>query len=930
MKKFYEPGAIESRWYKVWESAGDFRPQGKGRPYCIMLPPPNVTGTLHMGHAFQDTVMDCLVRYHRMCGRRVLWQAGTDHAGIATQMVVERQIEAQGHSRKVLGREKFVEKVWEWKHQSGRTITQQLRRLGASLDWTRECFTLDESLSASVTKAFLSLYDKGLIYRGKRLVNWDPVLKTAVSDLEVLTREEDGHLWHIRYPLQNGGAVTVATTRPETMLGDTAVAVHPEDTRYRKFVGQTVELPLTGRHIPVIADSYVDPEFGSGCVKITPAHDFNDYEVGQRHGLELINVMHPDASLNNNAPAPYRGLDRYRARKKIIADLERGGLLEKVEKRKIMIPRGDRSGEVVEPLLTDQWFVRVETLAQKARAAVTRKRIRFVPQNWEKTYFEWMNNIQDWCISRQLWWGHRIPAWYDGKGNCYVGESEAQVRERYRLSDEIQLEQDEDVLDTWFSSALWPFSTLGWPQRSADLKDFYPGNVLVTGFDIIFVWVARMIMLGLEFMDEVPFRDVYVHGLVLDMEGRKMSKSKGNVIDPIDLIDGISLDRLLEKRVSSLMQAHQAKSVRDKTRQQFPEGIPAYGTDALRFTFTAMASGNRDIRFDLRRIEGYRNFCNKLWNAARYVMMNCKDTASAETRESSLPADVWMRERSSRLIEETAHCFDEYRFDLIAGALYEFVWHDYCDWYLEFSKIILQSPHLSETQKQAHRGYLIRTVETVLRLLHPIIPFITEELWHQIKPLSGRQEHTIQQRPYPHPGTVRHPVSSEDKKAAEEITWLRELVTAVRSKRSEMDLPPDGLVNLYLKAADAEVKEQDDKARFARHEDAIRRLARIDNIVWTDEAEKQGTVVVIGGRLKACIVPQFKPSFPEKEPHRLDLQIVKLNGKLQILEKRLADANFIAKAPQEVVAKHKKQAHQLKIELENLETQRRRQSETLP
>ncbi|HSR62856.1 MAG TPA: valine--tRNA ligase, partial [Gammaproteobacteria bacterium] len=751
MEKTYQPQAIEDRWYRTWEEQNYFAPKGSGPGYCILLPPPNVTGSLHMGHAFQHTLMDILIRYHRMRGDRTLWQCGTDHAGIATQMVVERQLEQQGISRHDLGRDKFVDKVWEWKHESGNTISRQLRRLGTSMDWSRERFTMDKGLSRAVRKVFIDLYREGLIYRGKRLVNWDPVLHTAISDLEVISAEENGHMWHIRYPVHGENShVIVATTRPETMLGDAAVAVHPDDDRYRHLAGKSIDLPLTARQIPVIEDDYVDPEFGSGCVKITPAHDFTDYAVGQRHDLPQINIFTVDAALNENAPEKYRGMDRYAARKQIVKDLDAAGLLEKTEPHKLVIPRGDRSGVVVEPCLTDQWYVKTAPLAEPAIEAVEDGRIRFIPDNWSKTYFEWMRNIEDWCISRQLWWGHQIPAWYDDEGNTYVGESEKAIRKQENLSSNITLTQDEDVLDTWFSSALWPFSTLDWPGDSEALKTFYPTSVLVTGFDIIFFWVARMIMMGLKFMHDVPFREVYITGLIRDEHGQKMSKSKGNILDPIDLIDGISLDALVKKRTTGLMRPGDAEKIEKATRREFPEGIEAYGTDALRFTFSSLASPARNINFDIGRIGGYRNFCNKLWNATRYVLMSV-DSANIDLNgdiQLNL-AERWIKSRLHQAIAEVTEGITTYRFDLASQALHEFTWDEYCDWYLELSKTTLTDPDVPVPEKRGTILTLLDVLETLLRLMHPFMPFITEELWQRVSPLLDRHDDTIMLQPCP-------------------------------------------------------------------------------------------------------------------------------------------------------------------------------------
>jgi len=741
MEKTFSPSQIEKACYAHWEQSGAFSPSGEGEPYCILLPPPNVTGSLHMGHAFQHTIMDALIRYNRMKGRNTLWQCGTDHAGIATQMVVERQLNAQNKTRHDLGREDFVKRIWEWKQESGGNITQQMRRLGTSPDWSREVFTMDDNLSAAVQEVFVKLYDEGLIYRGKRLVNWDPALLTAVSDLEVLNEEESGYMWHILYPLSDAsGFVTVATTRPETMLGDSAVAVHPDDERYQHLIGQTIDLPLTDRKIPIIADDYVDPEFGTGCVKITPAHDFNDYEMGKRHDLPMLNILNDDATINSQGGDAYQGLDRFEARKRIVADLETSELLVEVKPHKLKVPRGDRSGVVIEPYLTNQWYVAVESLAKPAIEAVESGEIRFVPENWNKTYYQWMNNIQDWCISRQLWWGHRIPAWFDENGNEYVGKSEQEIRSKYNIADNIALKQDDDVLDTWFSSALWPFATMGWPDETPELETFLPSSVLVTGFDIIFFWVARMVMMTKKFTGKIPFKDIYITGLVRDENGDKMSKSKGNVLDPIDVIDGIELEQLVSKRTTGMMQPKLAAKVEKQTRKQFPDGIDSYGTDALRFTFAAMASTSRDINFDMSRVEGYRNFCNKIWNATRFVLMNTEefDTGNKGGKLTLSAFDKWIWSRFERTLEQFEQHISEYRFDLAANVIYEFTWNQFCDWYLELSKAILNSDDASEDEKRGTRHTLINVLEQMMRALHPIMPFITDEIWKKISPLSAK------------------------------------------------------------------------------------------------------------------------------------------------------------------------------------------------
>ncbi len=914
MDKTYDPHAIEQQRYEHWERAGYFSPTGIGRPYCIMLPPPNVTGSLHMGHAFQDTLMDALIRYHRMMGRDTLWQCGTDHAGIATQMVVERQLARHGQSRHDLGREAFVEAVWQWKAESGGTITRQLRRMGASMDWQRERFTLDPALSLAVTEVFVTLFEEGLIYRGKRLVNWDPVLHTAISDLEVISEEENGKLWHLRYPLADGtGEVVVATTRPETMLGDVAVAVHPEDLRYQRIIGREVELPLCNRNIPIIADSYVNPEFGSGCVKITPAHDFNDFAMGERHGFEPLNIFTDDAAINDAAPAAYRGLDRFDARAQIVADLQARNLLVKVDDHKLTIPRGDRTAAIIEPYLTDQWYVRAAPLAAPAIKAVEEGRLRFVPDNWTKTYFEWMRNIEDWCISRQLWWGHRIPAWYDPDGGMHVGRSEAEARAKSQLSAEVPLRQDPDVLDTWFSSALWPFSTLGWPQPSPELERYYPTSVLVTGFDIIFFWVARMVMMGLKFMRDLPFEEVYIHGLVRDADGQKMSKSKGNILDPIDLIDGVELEPLVAKRTTGLMRPEDAEKIAAATRRQYPRGIPSYGTDALRFTFASMATQGRDIRFDLGRIEGYRNFCNKIWNASRYVLMTVNEPLDLEsTIEFGMP-EHWIQSRLEEMLLSVHQGLRQYRFDIASQALYEFIWDDYCDWYIELAKVTLNDPRVSEARKLGTRRCLTEVLEASLRAMHPLMPFISEEIWLRIAPLLGREADSIMLQAYPQ-ASDGEPQSSY----IDSFEWIREFILGVRRIRSENDVEPK--LELVVSVQGGSVAERE---WLERYDGYIKKLARLERIERADyEAIGDAATAVVGET--TALVPLLDIIDPLVERERLNKEIAKQMADLERTQGKLANQNFLAKAPAEVVEKERRKLADLESSIARLQDRLKR------
>jgi len=912
LAKSFEPHDIEKRWYSFWEGAGFFD-MGKAVDtpfYCIMLPPPNVTGTLHMGHAFQHGLMDALARYQRMCGANTLWQPGTDHAGIATQIVVERQLDAQGVSRHELGRDKFLDKVWEWKEHSGSTITRQMRRLGASPDWSRERFTMDDGLSTAVTEVFVRLYNEGLIYRGKRLVNWDPVLQTAVSDLEVISAEEDGFIWEINYPIENekgilDGYLTVATTRPETLLGDTAVAVNPTDERYSHLVGKKVRLPIAERSIPIIADDYVDQAFGTGVVKITPAHDFNDWQVGQRHKLQAISVLTLDAKISDFGPTEYQGLDRYDARQKILDELQAKGLLVSAKPHKLMIPRGDRTHAVIEPMLTDQWFMSMEGLAKQALNVVDTGELRFVPENWTSTYRQWLENIQDWCVSRQLWWGHRIPAWYDEDGNIYVARDETDARKQAGGRD---IRQDEDVLDTWFSSALWPFSTLGWPNETWELKHYLPTSVLVTGFDIIFFWVARMVMMTLHFTGKVPFRDVYVTGLVRDSHGNKMSKSKGNVLDPIDLIDGIGLDELIAKRTNGLMNPKQAQSIEKATRTEFADGIASFGTDALRFTFASLATHGRDIKFDMARCEGYRNFCNKLWNASRFVLMNCdgQDTGVDEALSLELSfADRWILSRLEQAVGEVRAGFDQYRFDIAARAIYEFAWDEYCDWYLELAKVQIANGDIAA--QRATRRTLVRVLETLLRLAHPVIPFITEELWQTVAPLANAQGESIMLARFPQFDDGRI-----DRAALAEMSQLKDLINATRNLRGDMNLSPALKVPLFVEG---------DAERAAVYAPYMKSLGRLSDVQVVSLLPEGDAPVAIVGHWRVMLHIEVDR---EAEIARLDKEITRLSGEIAKANTKLSNVSFVDKAPAAVVEQEKKRLSDFISTLEKNQQQRSR------
>ncbi|MEC9260706.1 MAG: valine--tRNA ligase [Pseudomonadota bacterium] len=921
MDKTYEPQSIEKQCYQRWENEGLFKAKGDdaptGNPYCILLPPPNVTGSLHMGHGFQQTIMDVLTRYHRMKGDNTLWQVGTDHAGIATQMVVERQLNAEGKTRHDLGREAFIDKIWEWKEHSGGTITSQMRRLGTSPDWDREVFTMDDNLSKAVTEVFVRLHDDGLIYRGKRLVNWDPVLHTAVSDLEVLNEEEAGHMWHMRYPLADGsGSIVVATTRPETMLGDTAVAVHPEDERYQDYIGKEIRLPITGRLIPIIADDYVDPEFGTGCVKITPAHDFNDYDMGKRHGLPMINIFTPDAKVNDEAPEAYQGLDRFDARKAIVAQLEEDGVLVKIDDHKLKVPRGDRTGAVIEPYLTDQWYVAIEELAKPAIEAVESGEIRFVPENWNKTYYQWMNNIQDWCISRQLWWGHRIPAWYDNEGNVYVGRTEEEVRNKYHLEASVQLNQDEDVLDTWFSSALWPFATMGWPEETPELETFVPSSVLVTGFDIIFFWVARMIMMTKRFTGKIPFKDIYITGLIRDESGDKMSKSKGNVLDPIDLIDGIDLESLVAKRTTGMMQPQLAAKIEKRTRKQFPEGIHAYGTDALRFTFAAMASTSRDINFDMGRVEGYRNFCNKIWNASRFVLMNTEteDTGRDGGELVLSLADKWIWAQFQQTLVEFEKALADYRFDIAAQTVYEFTWNQFCDWYLELTKPVLNNDESSDAEKRGTRHTLINVLESLLRLLHPLMPFITETIWERVAPLSALDFNagdSIMVQPFPAVDAAK-----QDEQVLADIEWVKRFIVGIRNIRGEMDIAPSKPLPALLRNVSSE-----DERRLGISRTFIDRLARLESITVLKEGEEApASAAAVVGEME-ILIPMAGLIDKEAELARIAKAMGKLEQDVARFKGKLSNEKFVSNAPEAVIEKEKAKLADSESQLAKLKAQ---------
>jgi len=906
MKKTFSPKSIEQKWYKEWEASGYFNadPKSKKPSFSIMIPPPNTTGSLHMGHGFQNTLMDALIRHKRMSGYDSLWQVGTDHAGIVTQIVVERELEKEGLTREGLGREKFIDRVWEWKNKSGNNITNQLRRLGASVDWSREAFTMSPEMSTAVQEVFIRLYDQGLIYRGKRMVNWDIVLQTALSDLEVSNEEGNGSLWFFKYPMTDKGHITIATTRPETMLGDTAVAVNPKDKRFNKLIGKKVALPLSDREIPIIGDTHVDPEFGTGCVKITPAHDFNDFDIGQKHKLPSINILNLDGTLNNEVPHPFQGLKVLEARKKVIQEMDGLKLLEKIEPYKTTIPRGDRSNSILEPLLTYQWFLDVKKMSKVAIKAVKKGETKFVPKNWENTYFAWMNDIQDWCISRQIWWGHRIPAWLDDEGNIFVAENEKKVREKYGLDSKKKITQEEDVLDTWFSSALWTFSTLGWPSKDNLLKKYHPTNVLVTGFDIIFFWVARMIMMTTHFISEVPFKKVFIHGLVKDSEGQKMSKSKGNILDPLDIIDGISTEALIKKRTEGLLQPKMKEKIEKQTIKEFPEGIQSHGTDALRLTYCSLASGSRDVNFDMKRVEGYRNFCNKLWNAARFIKLQLADNDGPGGRESKDSPDLWIKEKLNETSQKVNSYFEEFRFDLVTLTIYDFIWNEFCDWYIEICKIRLSSKAYGVKEKRAILQSLISTLEKSLRLAHPIMPFITEELWQQFKSEHKNKSLSIMISEYPNDKTKR--ASKEYK----DIEWVKEIISGIRNIRGEMRIKPSVKISALLQQGD-----NNDKRRSKDFEYLISELSGLGSLEWHNQKEELPASAINFHKKLKVLIPLEGLIKAEEEKNRIEKNILKLTRESESISKQLKNKKFINNAPKELVSNQKKRFQEISQEL---------------
>jgi len=907
MKKNYDPSSIEIKIYENWENSNFFKakPDDSKEPFCIMIPPPNVTGTLHMGHGFQNTLMDALIRHKRMSGFDTLWQVGVDHAGIATQMVVERQLENEGLSREKIGREEFEKKVWEWKETSGNKITQQLRRLGASVDWSREAFTMSDELSLAVKEVFIKLFDEGLIYRGERLVNWDTVLGTALSDLEVSSSEENGYLWKIDYLTQDNQRLTVATTRPETLLGDSALAVNPKDERYKNIIGKKVTLPIVGKEIPIIADEYVDPEFGTGCVKITPAHDFNDFEIGKRHNLQFVNILNFDGTLNEEVPKKFQGLDIDSARKKVLDELEKLGQLSDTEPYTVQIPRSERSNSILQPLVTNQWFVDVTKLSQEAIRVVKENETQFVPKNWENTYFAWMNELQDWCISRQLWWGHRIPAWFDKEGNIFVGESEEDVRKKYDL-DSRNLRQEEDVLDTWFSSALWTFSTLGWPKKDNLLSRYHPTSVLVTGFDIIFFWVARMIMMTTHFINEVPFRKILIHGLIRDSEGQKMSKSKGNTLDPLDIIDGIDLKDLIDKRTEGLMQPRMKERIVKQTKKDFPNGINAYGTDALRLTFCSLASGGRDINFDIKRVEGYRNFCNKLWNASRFINLNIDNFGISEKRSSSI-VDDWIDFKFNETVKKVNKAFEEFRFDLVTKAIYEFIWYELCDWFIELNKIDLNQDEI--TKAEINRS-MVDVLEKTLRLAHPIMPFITEDIWQQLKKYHCSDLESITISAYP---SVNNGLSESGYKI---IEWLKDVVTGIRNIRGELNLKPSTQISCIF-----ENGTENEKSSLEDVESYVKRLSGLKAIKWADPQEESPPASIFTRENLKVLIPLEGLIDAEKESERLIKKIAKISKEKDMLASKLSNKKFTENAPKELVSSQKERLSVLATELDNLRAQ---------